>query len=81
MIRRMSALFWIECIGAVTTLLLAILTAIWPNWIELLFEAEPDGGDGSLEWFIVLALCVATLGLSILARGEWRRRSGRTGVE
>lgn len=81
MTRKMSAVFWIECMGALSTLLLTISTAIWPNWIELLFEAELDGGDGSLEWLIVFVLFVATVVLSFLARSEWRRTCGRSGVD
>ena len=50
---------WIEiALGAVCLLALA-LTAVWPDWIELIFGAEPDGGSGALEWTLVVALAVA----------------------
>jgi len=52
---------------------LAVLTAIWPDWIELLFGADPDGGDGSTEWGIVAALAVVAILFAALARFEHRR--------
>lgn len=65
--------FWVECALALISGNLAVLTLLWPNWIELIFGVEPDGGDGSLEWVLV-GLCVgATVAFSALARTEWRR--------
>ncbi|MER5207753.1 ABC transporter permease [Streptomyces sp. NPDC002825] len=63
----------IETIAACLSGLLFLLTAIWPDWIERVFEAEPDQGSGALEWVIVgVALC-ATIVFSLLARAEYRR--------
>lgn len=65
--------FWGECALALISGNLAVLTLLWPNWIELVLGVEPDGGDGSLERVLV-GLCVgATVAFSALARTEWRR--------
>jgi hypothetical protein len=32
---------------------LAVLTAVVPDWIEVVFGVEPDAGSGALEWAIV----------------------------
>lgn len=52
---------------------LTILTLITREWIETVFGVNPDGGNGSLEWLIVVALAVVTIVLAVLARLEWRR--------
>jgi hypothetical protein len=47
---NLRSCFWLEvALGTLTTALL-VLTLAWPQWIELMFGIEPDGGDGSLEW-------------------------------
>ena len=33
--------------------ILAVLTAVTPAWIEVIFHIEPDAGNGSLEWALV----------------------------
>ncbi|HYT22570.1 MAG TPA: hypothetical protein VEW05_20365 [Candidatus Polarisedimenticolia bacterium] len=35
--------------------LLAILTALNHNWIELVFGVDPDSGNGWIEWALVAA--------------------------
>ena len=37
---------------------LAVITAIWPDWIERVTGLEPDGGNGSLEFIIPVALVI-----------------------
>jgi hypothetical protein len=61
----------LEVIGAFVTGLAALITAIVPDWIEEVFHVDPDSGNGSLEWLIVVALALATVTLSALA---WRVR-------
>lgn len=73
--RAVRRRFWIEAVAAVATGVVLVLTAIWPRWIESLFEVDPDGGDGSLEWALVAALALVTITLSIAARVEWTRDS------
>jgi hypothetical protein len=65
--------FWGECALAGLAAVLAVLTAIWPDWIELLFDADPDGGTGSAEWGIVIAFAVVAVIFAVLARFEHRR--------
>jgi hypothetical protein len=65
--------FWLEAGLVALTGLLLLLALITPQWIELLFDGDPDGGSGALEWAIVGALAVLTAGLSLTAWLEWRR--------
>ena len=53
--------------------LLATVTALRPDWIELLFGVDPDHSDGTFEWVIVGVLLCRTVALTSLARREWRR--------
>ena len=62
-----------EVVLALITGSLAIVTTFWGEWIEWLFDVDPDHGDGSAEWLIVGALALTSLVLALLARLEWRR--------
>jgi hypothetical protein len=65
--------FWAELTLAATSTALLLVTIVWPDWIELAFGADPDHGDGSVEWLVVgLALLVSAI-FSTLAHAEWRR--------
>jgi hypothetical protein len=48
------------------------------DWIERWFGLSPDGGDGSLEAWLISGLVVCAVGLGVLlsppARG-WARRA------
>jgi len=61
-----------------------IVTALWPTWIEGLFGADPDGGNGTAEWWIVAVLAVITVATAALARRDLivvrRRTSASTGA-
>lgn len=39
----------LELVLAVGFVGLAVVTAIWPTWIESIFEVAPDGGSGAAE--------------------------------
>ncbi|WP_369147741.1 ABC transporter permease [Streptomyces sp. R44] len=79
MVRNVRLRGRIEAIAACLSGLLFLLTAIWPDWIERVFEVEPDQGSGALEWVIVgVALC-ATIIFSLLARAEYRRARAAQG--
>ena len=49
-----------------------ILTAVWPTWLEGLFGFDPDGGNGSAEWWIVAVFAVTTVAAIALARHDLR---------
>jgi hypothetical protein len=53
--------------------LLAVVTAIWPDWIERVFGIEPDQGSGAVEWLIVAVVFAISVGFALAARLEWRR--------
>lgn len=57
-----------------------ILTAVWPNWIEGLFGFDPDGGNGTTEWWIVVVLAVTTIAVAALARRDLRVVRRRTAI-
>jgi hypothetical protein len=71
--RDMRARFWVESALGVLSAVLLLVTALWPDWIEHLFEVQPDGGGGELEWLIAAALALAAIVAGGLARAEWRR--------
>ena len=52
--------------------LLAIVTAIWPTWIEELTGLEPDGGSGEAEWLLVAGFLLAALAAGLMARRDFR---------
>jgi hypothetical protein len=47
--------------------LAAVVTAVFPRWIEEL-GLEPDGGSGGAEWGIVAVLGVVALTIGLLSR-------------
>jgi hypothetical protein len=71
MTRSVRHRFWWEAALVATTGTLAVLTAIWHEWIEVL-GLDPDRGDGSAEWAVVTALVVTCAVAGAVARAEWR---------
>ena len=65
--------FWLETGMAIVTGMLFVITLVWHNWIEIIFNIDPDQGSGLLEWLIVGVLLVVAIALFVLARYEWRR--------
>jgi uncharacterized membrane protein len=71
--RNFRRLFWVEIGLAAITGLLAIITPIFPDWIEFVSGWDPDQHDGSAERMIVVGLLVLTTLIVALAAIEWRR--------
>jgi hypothetical protein len=63
--------FWTETVLAIATGVLAVVTALVPDWIEVVFRVDPDAGSGAAEWGIVAVLAVVSLGLGLAARREY----------
>ena len=59
--------------GASATL--ALLTLVVPDWIEAVLHVDPDGGNGSVEWLVVLVLAAAAVVFGAMARAELRART------
>jgi tetrahydromethanopterin S-methyltransferase subunit E len=67
--------FYAESILGTLTGILFIVTLFSRDWIETIFHIDPDQGQGWVEWLIVVALALVTVGLGALARAEWSRPS------
>ena len=65
--------FWAESVLAIATGILAVVTAVVPDWIEVVFRVDPDAGSGSAEWAAVAVLAVVSLCLALIARREHAR--------
>jgi len=73
MSRRLRPIFWTESVLACVASFLAVLTAVWPTWIEGITGSQPDKQSGSLEWILVVGCSLAAVLLGTLAGREWRR--------
>jgi len=71
--RGLRRRFWLESILGSVTAVIAVVTLFWHDWIEAVFGVDPDKGNGSAEWLVVLTLLILTAALAIGARFEWRR--------
>lgn len=52
---------------------LALVSVVWPDWLESVFGIHPDRESGSAEWFIALTLAVIAVSMAVLALTEWKR--------
>ena len=50
---------------------LAVVTMLWPTWIESITGLEPDAGSGATEWAAVVVFAVAAVGAAALARRDY----------
>lgn len=65
--------FWLETGLAIVTSILLVITLVWHDWIEIIFNIDPDQRSGLLEWSMVGALLIVTITLFLLAGYELRR--------
>jgi hypothetical protein len=71
---RVRAARWkIEAVLAASFAIGALITAIFPQWIEV-FGFEPDGGDGGVELALVITLGVAALPSAVVSRSHYVSR-------
>ena len=61
----------IETVLAVVAATLAVVTLIWPMWIEDLFGVTPDAGSGETEWWLVAVFAVVAVAAGVLARRDF----------
>jgi hypothetical protein len=52
--------------------LLAVVTAAWHDWIELVLGVDPDHGSGYVEWLIVAVAVILTAVCLLLAQRDRR---------
>jgi len=71
--RALRRRFWVEAALAMLSAFLVFLTALWKDWIEVVFRVDPDHRSGVLEWVVVLTFVAAAIACSALARREWLR--------
>ena len=57
---------------AALTGLLAVLTALVPDWIEAVFGVDPDGGNGAVETDVVITLAVLCAASLVTGGLLWR---------
>ena len=69
--RALSARTRVDVVAAAVFGFLTLLTLVVPDWIEVVFKVEPDGGNGSLEWLIVAGMALVTLVCAVDARRTW----------
>jgi len=65
--------FWAEIVIGAITAVLAVVTLVWHDWIEIVVRADPDASSGLTEWLVVAVLLLLTLTLATAAGREWRR--------
>lgn len=69
--------FWVDISLALFFGLLLLMTAVFPDWLELAAGWDPDRHDGSVERVIVAGLFLATALLAGRAVVEWRRAAAQ----
>ena len=72
MSRNLPARFWFEAITAVVGMTLFVVTLFTREWFELLTGLDPDGGSGSLELGLALALLAISAASALAARRHYR---------
>jgi Na+-driven multidrug efflux pump len=75
--RRRALVEWAVALAASV---LAVVTLVWPDWIEIVFGADPDEGSGAVEWAIVIVLGLVAFGAAVAGNYEMRRARVRPNV-
>ena len=75
--RNIGRLFWAETGLAAISGVLALITPVFPDWIEFVSGWDPDQHDGSVEWLIIVGLFVVAVAMAAAAAIEWRRNPAK----
>ena len=68
-----KSIFWLECLLAFASALLAVVSAASPTWIEATVGLNPDDTSGFFEWAMVGGFSLSTVVIASVARREWPR--------
>ena len=79
--KTLTRRIWTETALATLTAAIALLTIVWPDWIEVIFGVDPDGGNGALEWGFVGLSAFASLMFGLRARADLIDRAEVAGQE
>jgi hypothetical protein len=52
--------------------LLGVLTAVVPDWIEFVFKIHPDAGNGAVEWVLVAIFGVLAAIAAVYGRRDYK---------
>lgn len=70
--RRSRVRAQLEAVVALCAGILGILTIFWHDWIEALTGWDPDQGNGTVEWIVVIGLLTVSAAMGLVARRHWR---------
>ena len=70
---RLAIRVRVETILAVMFGVFAVVTALWPTWIESMTGLEPDAGSGTAEWASVALFAVAAVSAAAIARHDFAK--------
>ena len=59
--QQLRPLFWIEALLALGNVALLVMTVVWKDWIEIVFNVDPDAGSGAVEWGVVAVTLLLTI--------------------
>jgi hypothetical protein len=65
---------------ALAAVVLAAVTPVWHDWIEILLGVDPDEGSGTVEWTIVVGLLLVAFVGAVAGNHELRRALVRPNV-
>lgn len=75
---KLGPRFWTTSVTSAIFLALMLLTVVLPDWIEVVFRADPDGGSGAVEWAVVVLFGCVGIANGLVARIQWRRAAQAT---
>ena len=64
--------FWVEAFSGILGGILGLITVVWPDWIELLSDWDPDQHDASVDWMVAGGFLAFAAAMAIMATIELR---------